>query len=186
MDGRWTNATPIEIAPSHTLHRFFCSIYMRPSYTRVRRIFPERSIWWTIKVCWWEQKLPTLQQAQDIRRQMTTASRRLTNDGQGQDVSDMPSDIESIIDESVIDRVLGKGSPWAVDSLVDIIVHEDDEKPAMDETSNPTDKESTSAKYIHRYCYEGKTCQSPKNEINVNHHDSFQVYPPGLGEEDLP
>lgn len=75
---------PEKVLSAHRLD-LFCSIYMWPSYTRVRSIFPERSIWWTIKVCWWEKKLPTLQQAHDIRRQMTTASRQLTTPSQMQD-----------------------------------------------------------------------------------------------------
>jgi len=39
---------------------------MRPSYTRVRKAYPEMSAWWAIKLCVVETDLPTLQQTQDL------------------------------------------------------------------------------------------------------------------------
>ena len=44
----------------------YCSIYMRPSFTRVRKAYPEMSAWWAFKLCVVETDLPTLQQTQDL------------------------------------------------------------------------------------------------------------------------
>lgn len=55
------------------------SIFMRPNYTRVRKVCPQQGIWWAMKAAWWERKLPTLEQSHDIsRRTNQSASQKTT------------------------------------------------------------------------------------------------------------